>query len=131
MRFIPQMFVCLLVVCFLGPPPRHMEVSRLGVKLQLQLLAYSTATATWDPSCICDLHHSSRQCWILKPLSEVRDRTNILMDTSWVRNPLSHNRNSEAFYEVLFLMSQRVREAWELNKRQGRQKKKKKKIHEV
>ena len=30
----------------------------------------------------CDLHHSSRQCQILKPLSEARDGTCILMDTS-------------------------------------------------
>ena len=28
---------------FLGPHPQHMEVSRLGVKLELQLLAYTTA----------------------------------------------------------------------------------------
>ena len=28
----------------LGPYPRHMEVPRLGVKLELQLLAYTTAT---------------------------------------------------------------------------------------
>ena len=34
---------------FLGPHPQHMEVSRLWVKLELQLLAYTTATATWDP----------------------------------------------------------------------------------
>ena len=33
-----------------------MEVPRLGVKLEL--LAYTTATATQDPSCIWDLHHS-------------------------------------------------------------------------
>ena len=35
---------------FLGLHLRHMEVSRLGVKLELQLLAYATATATWDPT---------------------------------------------------------------------------------
>uniref|UniRef100_A0A8D0ZDY0 C2 DOCK-type domain-containing protein n=1 Tax=Sus scrofa TaxID=9823 RepID=A0A8D0ZDY0_PIG len=29
---------------------------------------------------ICNLHHSSRQHWILNPLSEARDRTCILMD---------------------------------------------------
>ena len=31
---------------FLGPHPRHMEFPRLGVELQLQLPAYTTATAT-------------------------------------------------------------------------------------
>ena len=38
-----------------------MEVPMLGVKLELQLLAYTKATATQDPSHIFDLHHSSRQ----------------------------------------------------------------------
>ena len=28
-----------------------------------------------DQSHVCNLHHSSRQCWILNPLSEARDRT--------------------------------------------------------
>ena len=31
--------------------------------------------STWDPSCICNLHHSSRQRRILNPLSEARDGT--------------------------------------------------------
>ena len=39
---------------FLGPHPRHMEVPRLGIKLELQPLA----TAMPDPSFVCDLHHS-------------------------------------------------------------------------
>ena len=34
----------------LGPHPQHMEVPRLGVESELQLLAYATATATPDPS---------------------------------------------------------------------------------
>ena len=29
------------------------------------------------------LHYSSRHCLILNPLNEVRDRTHVLMDTSW------------------------------------------------
>ena len=45
--------------CFLGPRPQHMEVPRLGVSSELQLPTYTTATATPDPSRICDLHHSS------------------------------------------------------------------------
>ena len=43
-----------------------------------------TAKATPDPSHVCDLHCSSLQCRILDPLREARDRTHILMDTSWV-----------------------------------------------
>ena len=61
-----------------------MEVPRLGVELELQLLAYTIATVMWDLSHVCDLHHSSRQRQILNPLSEARDRTRILMDPSRV-----------------------------------------------
>ena len=71
--------------CFLGPHPRHMEVPRLGVESKLQLPAYTTATAMGDLSSVCNLHHSSQQCWILNPLSKARDRTHILMATSWIR----------------------------------------------
>ena len=71
-----------------------MEVPGLGVELELQLLAYTTATATLNPGRICDLHCSLWQCWILNPLSEARDQTQVLMCTNWVLNPLSHNRNS-------------------------------------
>ena len=80
---------------FLGPCLGHMEVPGLGIELELQLPAYTTATATQDPSCICDLHHSSWQYQILNPLSKARDRTRNLMIPSWIRQPLSHNRNSQ------------------------------------
>ena len=33
----------------------HMEVSRLGLELELQLLAYATATAMPDMRCICTM----------------------------------------------------------------------------
>ena len=61
-----------------------MEVPRLGVKLELQLLAYATATATQDQSLVWDLHHSLWQLWILNPLIGDRDQICILMDTSEV-----------------------------------------------
>ena len=64
---------------FLGVYLRHMEIFRLGVESELQLLAYDTATAMLDLSCVCDLHHSSRQHRFLNPLSEARDRTGNLM----------------------------------------------------
>ena len=44
---------------FLGPHLRDLEVLRLGIQSELQLLAYNTATAKRDPCCICHLHHSS------------------------------------------------------------------------
>jgi len=59
-----------------------MDVPRLGVESELQLLAYTTATATPDLSNVCDLHHSSQQHQIPDPQSEAGDQTHILMDTS-------------------------------------------------
>ena len=70
--------------CFPGLQQQHMEVPRLGVESELRLLAYTTATTTQDPSRVCDLHHSSWQCWIFNPVSEARDPTDILMDTSQI-----------------------------------------------
>ena len=78
-------FFFLLSFVFLGPYPRHMEVPRLGVQSELQLLTCTIATATWNPSCLCDLHHSSWQCRILSLLSEARDQIRVLMDVSQVR----------------------------------------------
>ena len=89
------LFIYLFNFCFLGPHPQHMEVPSLGVESELQLLAYATATATQDPSCVCDLHHRSQQRQILNPQSEARGRTCILMDTSQVLNVLSQSGNSK------------------------------------
>ena len=61
-----------------------MEVPGLGVELELQLLVCTTATATWGPSHVCDLNHSSWQHRIPNPLRDARDQTLILMDTSWI-----------------------------------------------
>ena len=52
---------------------QHMEIPKLGVELELQLLATATATVMQDPSRVWDLHHSSRQHQILNPLREARD----------------------------------------------------------
>ena len=107
---IKSLFPLLLVPCFLvvsrgvflGPHPRHKEVPRLGVKPELQLLAYATAVP--DLSCICDLHHSSRQRQILNPLSGVRDQTHVLKNTSHSLL-LSHKGNScPLIFEWVFLV---------------------------
>ena len=47
---------------FSGPNPHHREVPRLGNESELQLPAYTGATAMWDLSPVCSLHHSSWQC---------------------------------------------------------------------
>ena len=80
------------VFFFSGPSPRHIEVPRLGGELELQLQAYTTATAAQDLSRVCYLHHSSLQHWILNPLSEARDRTNGYQSDLF---PLRHNGNSQ------------------------------------
>ena len=49
--------------------------------MELQLPAYTTATATLDPSLAWDLPHSPGQHQILNPMSEARDRTHIFTDT--------------------------------------------------
>ena len=56
---------------FLGPYLWHKEVPKLG--LELELLPYTTATATWALSHVYDLHHSSWQRWIFNPPSKARD----------------------------------------------------------
>ena len=61
-----------------------MEVPRLGVISELQLLAYATAAALQNSRHVCDLYHSSQRHQILNPLSEARDETRDLMDASWV-----------------------------------------------
>ena len=69
---------------FLGLQPWHMEVSRLGVELELYPPACTTTTATRDLSFVCDIHQSSQQHWILNPLSKARNRTCLLMDASQI-----------------------------------------------
>ena len=65
---------------FLGLHLQHVEIPRLGVKWELQLPSYTTSTAMWDQSHICN--NSSLQCWILNPLREARDGSRILVDAS-------------------------------------------------
>ena len=67
------------------PYPQYMEIPRLGVELEFQLPVYTTTTAMPDASRVFDLYHSSWQRQILNPLSKARDRTCILMITSWIR----------------------------------------------
>ena len=66
----------------LGQHLHNMEVPLLGIKLELQLLAYTTATITQDLSCTSDLHHSSQQCQIISLLNKARDQIHIFIGTS-------------------------------------------------
>ena len=74
-----------------------MDVPRLGVESELQLPDYTTARGTPDLSPIFGLHCSLQKRQILNPLSEAKDRTLILMDTSQFLNPLSRIRNSRRY----------------------------------
>ena len=71
-----------------------MEVPSIGAELELQLLAYTTATL--DPCCVCVLHHSSWQH---------HDRGQGLNlqphGSSSVLLLLSHNGNSSSMYFLL------------------------------
>ena len=67
-------------VLLLGLHPQHVEVPRLGVKSELQLLASATAMAMRDLSRV----HGSQQRRILNPLNKARDRICILLDTSQI-----------------------------------------------
>ena len=85
-----------------------MEVPRLGVKSELQLLAYITAIAMQDPSLVCDLHCSSWQRQILNPLRENRGSSRNLMDPSQVHQPLRHKGNSHNFFTLIRLQSSNI-----------------------
>ena len=79
------LFVCFVsfffFFVFLGPNPWHMEVPRLGVELELQLPAYSTATTTAESKPHLLPTPSSQQRQILNSLIKAR----ILMDdASWI-----------------------------------------------
>ena len=92
--FLLFLLRCHFLVFFLGSHPKYLDVSRLGVKLELKLLAYTTGTAVPDWNRV----FSSQQIWILNPLSEARDRTRILTDTTWLLNLLSHDGNAVCYH---------------------------------
>ena len=59
--------------CFRAIPTAYMEVPSLGVESELWPLAYFTIIAMSGLRHVCDLHHTSQQCWILNPLNKPRD----------------------------------------------------------
>ena len=79
-----------------------MEVPRLGVESELQLLAYTTATQ--DPSCVGNLHHGSWQHWI--PIQGSNLHPHVCLSDSFL---LGHNRNSQS---RIFLILDTARDPW-------------------
>ena len=66
---------CCFVFCPFRAAPVAYGSSQARGRIGAVAPAYTTATATPDPSCVCNLHHSSQQRQILNPLSEGRDQT--------------------------------------------------------
>ena len=80
-------------------------------------LRHSHSNSGSEPTVdLCDLHHSSQQHQILNPFREARDGTRILMDTSWLLNPLIHNKNSSVrasdfisdLYDLMFFIIKKI-----------------------
>ena len=111
-------FMCLdffFFFSYLGLHLWHMEIPRLGVELELQLSTYTRTTTMPDSICICELHHSSWQCWLLNPLSEARGQTRILMNASsngtcWATTGMP--RFLFSFFLFFFLMNMSIVVFW-------------------
>ena len=119
------MGVCMCVwVSFLRSHPWHMEVSRLRVESELQLMAYATATAMWDGvtsatyttahSNTRSLTHGARQgiepatSWILVRLISTEPRREFLnqLFSSLLRSTVaSFYGQSRSLLEFLYFSS--------------------------
>ena len=98
-------FFLLFFGLFLRPNPQHIEIPRLRVELKLQPPAYATATATPDPSHVCELHPSS--CSVRCVAHWVRPR--IEPASLWIQDSIiNHKGHHEGnppvcyFYRVIF-----------------------------
>ena len=69
-----------LFICFLGLHPRHTEVPRLKVQSELQLPAYTTATAGRDPSRVSPTYPTAHDN--ARSLTR-RERSGMEAATSW------------------------------------------------
>ena len=76
-----------------------MEVPGPGVKSELRLPAYATATVTPDLSHIWELYDSSWQCQIFNPLRGAGDQKHILTETA--SSPEPSEPQQECFFPLL------------------------------
>ena len=87
-------FVLFYFIRLLGPHTQHVKVPRLGVESELQLPAYTTATATWDPSYIRNVHFplshdgNSYSFLFFENLESLSQHT-----AQWLTNPTSINED--------------------------------------
>ena len=73
----------------------HMEVLRLGVESELQLLVYATATAMQDPSCIYDYTTAHGNTGSFTEWA--RDRICVLTDTTKGSSPPKSQRELHTY----------------------------------
>ena len=99
--FFSFLFLFLSFV-LLGPHLQHVEVPRLGVLSELQLPAYTRATAMRDLSPVCNLYHSSWQHRILNPLSEAGDQNHNLVVPSRICFRCAMTRTPALVFSVNF-----------------------------
>ena len=71
----------LYIFCFLGPHWWHMEVPRLRGPSRATAASLHHSYSNWNPSLVCHLHLSSRQHWVLNPLSKAGDG---IPSSSWM-----------------------------------------------
>ena len=92
-------FFFLSFVFFRATPTAHAGSQARG---PIGVTAYARATATPDPSRVCDLHHSSRQRRIFNPLSKARDQTRNLMVPSWIHFHCTTTGTPTRYYIMLY-----------------------------
>ena len=119
-------FISLFIFCFFGGGPhlQHMEVPRLGVELEPQLLAYTTVTALWAPNHVCDLHHGSWQCQSLTHWA----RPGIQPASLWMLIRFVNHRATTGTPKILIGTIKTMKNLWHLV---NGKKKKEKKIREL
>ena len=77
----------------------HKLIFLIFLLLRAAPTAYGSSQARgWIGAEAAGLHHSSRQHWILNPLSEDRDWTHDLMVTSWIRFCCATMRTPKIFF---------------------------------
>lgn len=87
------LFIYLFIFLFLGPNLWHMDVPRLGsIGAAASSLCHSHSDVGSKPHPLPTPQLTVTLYWIPNLLSEARDLTRILRDTSWVLTPLSHNK---------------------------------------
>ena len=83
------LFVLFCLFVFIATPVAYGR-SQAKYRIRGAAEVYSTATATLDLCCLCNLRLNLWQCWILNPLSKGSYQTWILTET----NLLSHDGSS-------------------------------------